>query len=161
MRARNARIAALFANIIGFDCETYHKSCEHYRSTLFVAKCSKGYVFGGYTTLAYSIQPTRDPSGWIFTLTNPYNRPTKFSSDKMNQMVSRQYQGKVKRIPSGVCALRAQYPIGKSGTRYVRFAAIVYCVERTVHDARPYVRLARTCFLTSAYNAQSEYIHNA
>ena len=64
-----------------FDAEILHKMCDNCGPTLILVSSENGSLFGGFTTVSWSINNEwyRDPLGFLFTLVNPHNLPpTKF-----------------------------------------------------------------------------------
>lgn len=64
----------------GFGAADFHRQCDLKPKTLTVIQTTKGYVFGGYTQAcwsSYNFSPA-DPNAFLFSLTNKFNKPTKF-----------------------------------------------------------------------------------
>ena len=63
----------------GFDVESFHKLCDGISDTLTVIKSTTGYIFGGYTSVAWASfgEWKSDTAAFIFTFTNPSNTPLK------------------------------------------------------------------------------------
>ena len=63
----------------GFESIIFHRLCNGKPNTLTVVKSTTGYIFGGYTSVAWDSLGgyTSDLTAFIFTLTNPANMPLK------------------------------------------------------------------------------------
>ena len=61
----------------GFQAKSFHAKCDHQPSTLTVFKSSKGFIFGGYTAVAWDSGEDykTDPNAFIFSLVNPTGTP--------------------------------------------------------------------------------------
>ena len=61
----------------GFDALSFHAKCDHQPSTLTVIKTTKGYIFGGFTALAWESigKHKADPSSFLFSLINHTSMP--------------------------------------------------------------------------------------
>ena len=61
----------------GFQAASFHAKCDHQPSTLTVIKTTKGYIFGGFTAIAWeSIGKLKaDPSSFLFSLINHTSTP--------------------------------------------------------------------------------------
>lgn len=61
----------------GFGSDFFHSFCDGVNNTITIVKSSSGYVFGGYTSKAWSSSNqgvhTTDFEAFLFTLTNPSN----------------------------------------------------------------------------------------
>ena len=64
----------------GKSCKDFHNKCDNEGPTICLYKSEKGYIFGGYAPISW-----KSSGGWqkhndsfIFTLTNIYDKPTKF-----------------------------------------------------------------------------------
>ena len=64
----------------GKSCNDFHNKCDNQGPTICLYKSEKGYIFGGYAPISW-----KSSGGWqklndsfIFTLTNIYDKPTKF-----------------------------------------------------------------------------------
>jgi hypothetical protein len=65
----------------GFDANTFHNRCDNKGPTLTIARSDNNYLFGGYTSVAWTSSGswTIDPNAFLFTLTNPNDiPPTKY-----------------------------------------------------------------------------------
>ena len=54
----------------GFGASQFHEKCDNKPKTLVIIKSTKGYVFGGYTSVAWNRTSgwNRDPKAYIFSL---------------------------------------------------------------------------------------------
>jgi len=76
----------------GFGAKDFHQKCDHFENTLIVIKSTSGYIFGGFTSMAWNLPVNyypgmhyvSDPSSYIFSLVNKNNKPFKtiFSSEQ-------------------------------------------------------------------------------
>jgi hypothetical protein len=59
----------------GFEPQYFHRTCDGHRKVLIIIRSTEGYLFGGYTNVAWNSigQYTYDSGSFIFTLFNPYN----------------------------------------------------------------------------------------
>ena len=64
----------------GKSCKDFHNKCDNKGPTICLYKSEKGYIFGGYSPISWKSsgnwQKLND--SFIFTLTNIYDKPTKF-----------------------------------------------------------------------------------
>ena len=64
----------------GKSCKDFHNKCDNEGPTICLYKSEKGYIFGGYAPISWKSsgnwQKLND--SFIFTLTNIYDKPTKF-----------------------------------------------------------------------------------
>ena len=64
----------------GKSCNDFHNKCDNKGPTICLYKSEKGYIFGGYSPISWKSsgnwQELND--SFIFTLTNIYDKPTKF-----------------------------------------------------------------------------------
>ena len=64
----------------GKSCKDFHNKCDNEGPTICLYKSEKGYIFGGYSPISWKSsgdwQKLND--SFIFTLTNIYDKPTKF-----------------------------------------------------------------------------------
>ena len=66
----------------GFQSQRFHRTCDGRRNTLTIIQSTEGYLFGGYTNVAWNSQNQHicDPQAFIFTLVNPWSiPPTRYS----------------------------------------------------------------------------------
>ena len=66
----------------GFQPQHFHHTCDGQRNTLTIIQSREGYLFGGYTSVAWDSQNQHicDPQAFIFTLVNPWSiSPTRYS----------------------------------------------------------------------------------
>ena len=65
----------------GFGAATFHSLCDGKPSTLTVVRSTTGYIFGGYTQAPWTSHfiRKRDPTAFLFSLTNPKNMPLKLN----------------------------------------------------------------------------------
>ena len=63
----------------GFGSDIFHKLCDGKMNTLTIVKTTNGYIFGGYTTVAWETSGNFKPdaNAFLFTLVNPENKPLK------------------------------------------------------------------------------------
>jgi hypothetical protein len=63
----------------GFEAKAFHDRCDGHPNTVTLISSTNGYVFGGYTPLAWSSRAKAVPDhrlrSFIFTITNPPNLP--------------------------------------------------------------------------------------
>ncbi len=61
----------------GYAAKDFHAKCDGIKETLTVIKTTDAYVFGGYTSAAWSQNKGRiyDNNAFIFSLTNKNNSP--------------------------------------------------------------------------------------
>ena len=59
----------------------FHRLCNGRANTLTIVKSTTGYIFGGYTSIAWSSvgEFRSDSTAFLFTLTNPTNKPMKLN----------------------------------------------------------------------------------
>jgi hypothetical protein len=65
----------------GFDANAFHSRCDNKGPTLTIVRSNNNYLFGGYTSVAWTSSGnwTVDSKAFLFTLTNPNNiPPTKY-----------------------------------------------------------------------------------
>jgi hypothetical protein len=65
----------------GFTAKLFHQFCDGCSPTMSVVQSKNGYIFGAYTTVAWtsSNEDKADASAFLFTLTNPHGiKPTKY-----------------------------------------------------------------------------------
>jgi len=65
----------------GFDVNAFHKLCDNKGPTITIVQSTNNYLFGGYTSVAWTSSGSYavDSNAFLFTLTNPYNiPPTKY-----------------------------------------------------------------------------------
>jgi hypothetical protein len=65
----------------GFDANVFHSQCNNKGPTMTVIQSNNNYLFGGYTSVAWTSSGSYavDSNAFLFTLTNPYNiLPTKY-----------------------------------------------------------------------------------
>lgn len=57
----------------GFQASTFHSNCNNKGETITVVLSNDGYIFGGYTSIAWISDGNyrQDNNAWLFTLTNP------------------------------------------------------------------------------------------
>jgi hypothetical protein len=62
----------------GFDGPKFHSKCDGKPNTLTVIKATTGYIFGGYTSVAWSsINAFKlDNTAFLYSFTNPANHPS-------------------------------------------------------------------------------------
>lgn len=67
------------ASQAGFDASVFHQRCDGITNTLTIVKETNGYVFGGFTSVAWQLNSgyIKDSEAFIFTLLNPSNTPLK------------------------------------------------------------------------------------
>jgi len=63
----------------GFDAKTFHQLCFRKKNTVTVIKNTNCYIFGGFTSIAWSSSQgyKTDSTAFLFSLTNPSNTPLK------------------------------------------------------------------------------------
>ena len=74
----------------GMTSNSFHNKCNNQTPTLCLFKCTKGYIFGGYTPCTWCNYGDYRPNSnsFIFTLTNIHNTsPTKFSNTDSNYSI--------------------------------------------------------------------------
>ena len=61
----------------GYEASRFHAKCDNQPSTLTIIKTLFGYIFGGYTSVAWesSFSYKADPNAFIFSLINPSRQP--------------------------------------------------------------------------------------
>ncbi|CAF0859814.1 unnamed protein product [Didymodactylos carnosus] len=62
----------------GFDAKDFHRQCDGRSPTMTVLQSKQdGYLFGGYTAVAWSSTEgiKNDQNAFLFTLTSPHNQP--------------------------------------------------------------------------------------
>ena len=61
----------------GFAAADFHAKCDHQSRTLTIIKTTDGYIFGGYTAVAWesSGDPKVDPNAFLFTSVNSLSKP--------------------------------------------------------------------------------------
>ena len=61
----------------GFKASSFHAKCDNKPSTLTIIKTTKGYVFGGYTAVAWhNVESYQsDSTAFIFSLVNMHSKP--------------------------------------------------------------------------------------
>ena len=64
----------------GKSCKDFHNKCDNKGPTICLYKSEKGYIFGGYSPISWksSGEWQKLNDSFIFTLTNIYDKPTKF-----------------------------------------------------------------------------------
>jgi len=64
----------------GKTCNDFHNKCDNQGPTICLYKSEKGYIFGGYAPISWesSGRWQKHNESFIFTLTNIYDKPTKF-----------------------------------------------------------------------------------
>jgi len=66
----------------GKTCKDFHNKCDNQGPTICLYKSEKGYIFGGYAPISwessYMDKWEKHNDSFIFTLTNIYDKPTKF-----------------------------------------------------------------------------------
>ena len=66
----------------GFDANAFHKHCDNKGPTMTIVQSDNGYLFGGYTAVAWTSSGgsyANDSEAFLFTLTNPHSiPPTKY-----------------------------------------------------------------------------------
>ena len=64
----------------GKTCKDFHNKCDNKGPTICLYKSEKGYIFGGYSPISWksSGKWEKHNESFIFTLTNIYDKPTKF-----------------------------------------------------------------------------------
>jgi hypothetical protein len=71
----------------GFDATVFHDRCNNKGSTITIVQSTDNYLFGGYTSVAWTSSGNyaADSNAFLFTLTNPHNiPPTKYSVPTTN-----------------------------------------------------------------------------
>jgi hypothetical protein len=70
------------ASCDGFDVNAFHTRCNNQGPTMTIVQSNTGYLFGGYTAVAWTSAGgsyMNDTTTFLFTLTNPHNiPPTKY-----------------------------------------------------------------------------------
>ena len=63
----------------GFAAADFHKRCDGIKNTLIIIKSNNGYIFGGYTSAAWSSNNrfVKDTDSFIFSLLNSEKSPFK------------------------------------------------------------------------------------
>ena len=61
----------------GFEATNFHAKCDNQPRTLTIIKTTEGYIFGGYTAVAWDCSSTykTDPNAFIFSLVNVRSTP--------------------------------------------------------------------------------------
>ena len=64
----------------GKSCKDFHNKCDNEGPTICLYKSEKGYIFGGYAPISWKSSGSwqKHNDSFIFTLTNIYDKPTKF-----------------------------------------------------------------------------------
>ena len=66
----------------GKSCKDFHNKCDNKGPTICLYKSEKGYIFGGYSPISWKSSSSGEwpkiNDSFIFTLTNIYDKPTKF-----------------------------------------------------------------------------------
>jgi len=64
----------------GKTCNDFHNKCDNKGPTICLYKSEKGYIFGGYAPISWTSSDgfQKHNDSFIFTLTNIYDKPTKF-----------------------------------------------------------------------------------
>jgi len=65
----------------GFDANAFHNRCDNKGPTITIVQSTNNYLFGGYTSVAWTSSGSYaiDSNAFLFTLTNPHNiPPTKY-----------------------------------------------------------------------------------
>ena len=70
----------------GFEVKTFHQLCDDKGKTLTIIKNTEGFIFGGFTSVAWS-SPSKpgfktDNAAFLFSLTNPSGTPMKLKVTK-------------------------------------------------------------------------------
>ena len=68
----------------GFDADAFHSHCDNKGPTMTIIRSNNNYLFGGYTSVAWTSTSAykNDANAFLFTLTNPHNiSPTKYHID--------------------------------------------------------------------------------
>jgi hypothetical protein len=68
----------------GFDANAFHSRCDNKGPTMTIIRSNNNYLFGGYTSVAWTSTSAykNDTNAFLFTLTNPHNiPPTKYQID--------------------------------------------------------------------------------
>ncbi|CAF0958556.1 unnamed protein product [Adineta steineri] len=66
----------------GFSASAFHSRCDNKGPTISIIQSNNNYIFGGYTSIAWtsSQKYQNDETAFLFTLTNPHNiPPTKYT----------------------------------------------------------------------------------
>ena len=71
----------------GFGSDVFHSRCDGKPNTLLIVKSTTGYIFGGYTSTAWSSVDGYkiDKTAFLFTLTNPANMTLKLNLKAENE----------------------------------------------------------------------------
>ena len=80
----------------GKSCNDFHNKCDNKGPTICLYKSEKGYIFGGYTPISWKSSGYWQElnNSFIFTLTNIYDKPTKFPHiDGKNSVFHRSDRG--------------------------------------------------------------------
>jgi hypothetical protein len=79
----------------GFGAKEFHSRCDGVKNTLTIIKTTTGFIFGGYTSQAWTSpqnsQYKRDPHAFLFTFKNPFNKPMKLKVIDPNYAVYHDY----------------------------------------------------------------------
>ena len=62
----------------GFEASSFHAKCDNQPRTLTIIKTARGYIFGGYTAVAWDSNTCHhkfDQAAFIFSLKNPSKQP--------------------------------------------------------------------------------------
>jgi hypothetical protein len=71
----------------GFDTNAFHTRCNNQGPTFTIIQSNNGYLFGGYTAVAFTSDCNykNDTTAFLFTLTNPHDiAPTKYLINPAN-----------------------------------------------------------------------------
>ena len=73
----------------GKNCKNFHNKCDNKGPTICLYKSEKGYIFGGYAPISWTSSNKwhKLNDSFIFTLTNIYDKPTKFPHIEGNDSV--------------------------------------------------------------------------
>ena len=75
----------------GKSCKDFHNKCDNKGPTICLYKSEKGYIFGGYSPISWKSPSSGEwqklNDSFIFTLTNIYDKPTKFPHIEGNDSV--------------------------------------------------------------------------
>lgn len=61
----------------GFGSSDFHSKCDGHSNTITMIETTKGYVFGGYTSVSWSSKEVyfSDSNAFLFSLVNKFNHP--------------------------------------------------------------------------------------
>ena len=61
----------------GFDSNDFHFKCDNRLNTITIIETTKGYIFGGFTSVGWTSKPGiyNDPKAFLFSLVNTYKQP--------------------------------------------------------------------------------------